>query len=67
LPICLQYDSNGRIKGSDVSPAFREARKSPADVITWSGSTDAQTSADTYQNGLAVGAMSYAFMKVLSA
>ncbi|KAI0037128.1 peptidase C14, caspase domain-containing protein [Vararia minispora EC-137] len=65
LDLPYLYEPNGRVKQSDVTYAWRERRMSPADVITWSGSTDAQTSADTYQNGLAVGAMSHAFMKVL--
>lgn len=39
---------------------------SPADVIMLSGSKDNQTSADAVENGQATGAMSYAFVKVLS-
>ena len=67
LDLPYLYHSNGRQKGSDVTAAFRKQRMTPADVITWSGSADNQTSADTVQNGLAVGAMSHAFVKILSA
>jgi len=43
----------------------RQIKRSPADVISWSGCKDSQTSADTYEAGTATGAMSYAFMKAL--
>ncbi|SCU89424.1 LAFA_0E17920g1_1 [Lachancea sp. 'fantastica'] len=39
---------------------------SPADIIMISGSKDNQTSADAVENGQATGAMSHAFVKVLS-
>lgn len=46
--------------------AFSRATKtSPADVISWSGCKDSQTSADTQEAGSATGAMSFAFMSVL--
>jgi metacaspase-1 len=38
---------------------------SPAEVICWSGSSDAGTATDTHEGGIAVGAMSYAFVTVL--
>ncbi|QRV74988.1 ICE-like protease (caspase) p20 domain protein [Ceratobasidium sp. AG-Ba] len=44
----------------------RQTRTSPADVISWSGCKDSQTSADTVEAGEATGAMSYAFIEVLS-
>ncbi|KAF8520265.1 peptidase C14, caspase domain-containing protein [Hysterangium stoloniferum] len=37
----------------------RRTRTSPADVISWSGCKDSQTSADTVEAGAATGAMSY--------
>lgn len=37
----------------------RETRTSPADVISWSGCKDNQTSADTVEDGESTGAMSY--------
>jgi hypothetical protein len=49
-----------------VRSKFRAARASPADVVSWSGCKDSQTSADTYEDGVAVGAMSYAFMLSMS-
>ena len=39
----------------------------PLCQISFSGCEDGQTSADVVKNGLAVGAMSYAFMKCLGA
>ncbi|PCH42528.1 peptidase C14 [Wolfiporia cocos MD-104 SS10] len=44
----------------------RQTKTSPADVICWGGCKDQQTSADTFEGGQAVGAMSYAFMHCLS-
>ncbi|KAM5530406.1 hypothetical protein V8D89_015917 [Ganoderma adspersum] len=43
----------------------RETKTSPADVISWSGCKDSQTSADTFEAGQSTGAMSYAFMTCL--
>ncbi|TFY81426.1 hypothetical protein EWM64_g2586 [Hericium alpestre] len=65
LDLPYLYHSNGRAKGSQVSARFRADKTTPADVISWSGCKDSQTSADTTENGVAVGAMSYAYMKVL--
>jgi hypothetical protein len=45
----------------------RATRTSAADVISWAGCKDSQTSADTEENGNATGAMSFAFISVLSA
>ncbi|KAJ3532748.1 hypothetical protein NM688_g7380 [Phlebia brevispora] len=44
----------------------RATKTSPADVISWSGCKDSQTSADTFEAGQSTGAMSYAFITVLS-
>ncbi|AET41570.1 Ca(2+)-dependent cysteine protease MCA1 Ecym_8291 [Eremothecium cymbalariae DBVPG len=44
----------------------RQIKFSPADVIMFSGSKDNQTSADTVEGGMATGAMSYAFVQVLT-
>ncbi|TDL26325.1 peptidase C14 [Rickenella mellea] len=44
----------------------RATRTSPADVISFSGCKDTQTSADTVEAGRATGAMSYAFITVLT-
>jgi len=44
----------------------RATRTSAADVISWSGCKDSQTSADANEAGQATGAMSYAFMNALS-
>lgn len=40
----------------------KKTKTSPADVISWSGCKDVQTSADTTENGEATGAMSHAFV-----
>ncbi|PYH88163.1 hypothetical protein BO71DRAFT_404078 [Aspergillus ellipticus CBS 707.79] len=40
-------------------------KTSPADVVMFSGSKDTQTSADTFQDGEARGALSWAFIKSL--
>jgi len=44
----------------------RRTKTSPADVISWSGCKDSQTSADANEAGRATGAMSWAFMTALS-
>jgi len=51
-------------KASKISKA---TRTSPADVISFSGCKDSQTSADATEQGQATGAMSYAFIAALSA
>jgi hypothetical protein len=61
-----QYHSNGRVRSSSVTKAFLREMSSPAEVICWSGSTDSGTSADVQGGGIAVGAMSYAFLSALS-
>ncbi|KAH9029381.1 metacaspase Pca1 [Lactarius hengduanensis] len=66
LDLPFEYHSNGKLKSSPVSPAFLNAMTSPADVVSFSGSMDSQTSADVVQGGVAVGAMSYALLKVLN-
>ncbi|TFK35668.1 peptidase C14, caspase domain-containing protein [Crucibulum laeve] len=45
----------------------KATRTSPADVISWSGCKDSQTSADTQEAGNATGAMSFAFTSAISA
>jgi hypothetical protein len=45
---------------------MNEAGASPADVVCWSGCRDDQTSADTFENGQAVGALSWAFITTLT-
>ncbi|PVG04066.1 hypothetical protein CPB86DRAFT_809963 [Serendipita vermifera] len=45
----------------------RETKSSEADVISWSGCKDSQTSADATEAGKATGAMSYAFITSMDA
>ncbi|KAF5376933.1 hypothetical protein D9615_007299 [Tricholomella constricta] len=66
LDLPYMYSSHGRLKGSHVSDRMRRQLGTPADVISWSGCKDGQTSADTFAGGVAVGAMSYAFITALS-
>ncbi|KAF5312952.1 hypothetical protein D9619_003804 [Psilocybe cf. subviscida] len=61
------YSPHGRLKGAHVSPRWMQKKSTPADVISWSGCADEQTSADTFQGGVAVGAMSHAFISALKA
>ncbi|KAF8699301.1 Peptidase C14, partial [Rhizoctonia solani] len=58
----LKTATGGQKKADEYA---RQTRTSPADVISWSGCKDSQTSADTVEGGEATGAMSYAFMEVL--
>ncbi|KAF9026139.1 hypothetical protein BDZ89DRAFT_953245, partial [Hymenopellis radicata] len=51
------YDTHGNMKVL-VSRQAWEAKKSTADVICWSGCLDGQKSADTFQGGVPVGAIS---------
>lgn len=66
LDLCYVYSSHGRMKGSQVSDRARLRKSTPADVITWSGCKDGQTSSDTFAGGVAVGAMSHAFITALT-
>ncbi|KAF4623737.1 hypothetical protein D9613_001326 [Agrocybe pediades] len=60
------YSSHGRLKGSHVSARALASKSTLADVISWSGCQDGQTSADTFAGGVAVGAMSHAFVSALT-
>ncbi|KAI8973088.1 caspase domain-containing protein [Trametes punicea] len=66
LDLPYLYHTDGRVKGSQVTAKWVEYKSTPADVISWSGCKDSQTSADTFEKGVATGAMSYAFMTSLS-
>ncbi|KAI9371296.1 caspase domain-containing protein [Aspergillus egyptiacus] len=59
----------GFFKKAAIGDSARErtirTKTSPADVVMFSGSKDTQTSADTFQDGEARGALSWAFIKVL--
>ncbi|KAG7447456.1 uncharacterized protein BT62DRAFT_930467 [Guyanagaster necrorhizus] len=66
LDLPYVYGHDGRlIKKEQISKKWRKIKSTPADVISWSGSQDSQTSADTFQGGVPVGAMSYAFVTSL--
>ncbi|CDK28930.1 unnamed protein product [Kuraishia capsulata CBS 1993] len=57
-----------RFKNSNSSQADRvkQQKMSPADVISFSGCKDTQTSSDSSVNGIATGAMSWAFITVMT-
>ncbi|KAK0224522.1 caspase domain-containing protein [Armillaria nabsnona] len=65
LDLPYSYDPYGQLKRSSVSRSWRNFKSTPADVISWSGSEDGQTSADTFLGGVHIGAMSYAFISSL--
>ncbi|KAG6826216.1 hypothetical protein H0H92_000683 [Tricholoma furcatifolium] len=67
LDLPYVYSSHGRLKGSQVTPSWQQRLSTSADVISLSGCDDAETSADTFTGGKAVGAMSNAFIQALSA
>jgi hypothetical protein len=48
-----------------VAAAFQQAKSTPADVVCVSACEDGQLSVNTVQGGVAVGVMSYAYLKVL--
>ncbi|KAJ2916612.1 hypothetical protein MD484_g3828, partial [Candolleomyces efflorescens] len=51
---------------SKADKISKATRTSPADVISFSGCKDSQTSADTQEAGQATGAMSFAFISALT-
>ncbi|KAF9449621.1 hypothetical protein P691DRAFT_774558 [Macrolepiota fuliginosa MF-IS2] len=59
------YSSHGRLKGEHIRGPARKRKDTCADVISWSGCKDGETSADTFKDGVAVGAMSHAFLQTL--
>jgi len=66
LDLPFDYSARGRLKSSPITPRAQASKSSPADVISWSACPDDMTSADTFSNGVAVGAMSHAFVEVLT-
>ncbi|KAJ9491959.1 Metacaspase-1B [Penicillium thymicola] len=51
------------VNGESARERTIMTKTSPADVVMFSGSKDTQTSADTFQDGQARGALSWAFIK----
>ncbi|PBK64449.1 hypothetical protein ARMSODRAFT_961961 [Armillaria solidipes] len=64
IGIFKSFMGNGQAE--EANQYTQRTRTSPADVISWSGCKDSQTSADTQEAGRATGAMSYAFTTVLA-
>nr|ODN93748.1 metacaspase-1 [Cryptococcus depauperatus CBS 7855] len=74
----LRGDTSGMLSGlmgigkkvmsqnSGAAEMSKQSKTSAADVISWSGCKDSQTSADTQEAGRATGAMSYAFIAALT-
>jgi len=52
--------------GRSAQAKALQTKTSPADVISWSGCKDSQTSADAVEGGSATGAMSFAFITALT-
>ncbi|KAG2030791.1 peptidase C14, caspase domain-containing protein [Suillus americanus] len=65
LDLPYTYHLNGRLKESGTTPRFQREKATHATVISFSGCRDDQTSDDTTRGGVAVGAMSHAFVKSL--
>ncbi|KAF9268199.1 peptidase C14 [Marasmius fiardii PR-910] len=65
LDLPYVYTPSGRKRGVHVSGRALQRKATRADIISWSGCRDDQTSADTFQGGQPVGAMSYAFINSL--
>ncbi|KAF8553528.1 hypothetical protein OG21DRAFT_1414139 [Imleria badia] len=59
LDLPFMYHHDGRLKENHIAERTRSQRMSSADVISFAACRDDQTSADTVQAGVAVGAMSY--------
>ncbi|KDQ15897.1 hypothetical protein BOTBODRAFT_107851 [Botryobasidium botryosum FD-172 SS1] len=59
----LVKTATGNQKAESIA---KKTKTSPADVISWSGCKDTQTSADTVEAGQSTGAMSFAFIDTLS-
>jgi len=66
LDLPFMYHHNGRLKENHITERAQSQRMSSADVISFAACRDDQTSADTVQGGVAVGAMSYAFVTALT-
>ncbi|KAF8433657.1 caspase domain-containing protein, partial [Boletus edulis BED1] len=66
LDLPFMYHHDGRLKESHLTERALPQRMSSADVISFAACRDDQTSADTVQGGVAVGAMSYAFLTALT-
>jgi len=62
----LAKTASGNANAQRAEQISRATRTSPADVISWSGCKDSQTSADTQEAGRPIGAMTFAFISVLS-
>ncbi|KIY73034.1 peptidase C14 [Cylindrobasidium torrendii FP15055 ss-10] len=62
--IAVVRTANGSSKKADQYT--KQTRTSAADVISWSGCKDSQTSADTQHAGMATGAMSMSFVSALT-
>lgn len=54
------------VRGNKSTEKTKQLKTSPADVVMISGCKDNQTSADSFEEGSATGAMSHAFVQVMS-
>ncbi|KAK2467497.1 hypothetical protein APHAL10511_000352 [Amanita phalloides] len=65
LDLPYLHSAHGRIKKTHISKRARRRDPPPADVICFSACKDDETSADTFEGGMYVGAMSYGLIKAL--
>ncbi|KAI9455873.1 caspase domain-containing protein [Boletus coccyginus] len=65
LDLPFVYHHNGRLTENHIPARMRPQKMSSADVISFAACRDDQKSAGTVQGGVAVGAMSYAFVTAL--
>ncbi|KAM6497673.1 Caspase domain containing protein [Amanita muscaria] len=66
LDLPYLHSAHGRIKKTHISNRARNRQPPPADVICFSACKDDETSAETFEGGIYVGAMSYAIIKALN-
>jgi len=67
LDLPYLHSAHGRLRSlvHITRRALKREVASSADVICFAACKDDETSADTFEGGIAVGAMSYAFLKIL--
>lgn len=66
LDLQYLYSPHGRLKTSPITRRAIASKATAGDVISWSACQDGQNSADTFAGGVAVGAMSHAFITALT-
>ncbi|KAL4255680.1 hypothetical protein AB1N83_010461 [Pleurotus pulmonarius] len=65
LDLPYTYSPGGQRSRGDITEKAKRRLACVGDIISIAGCADRQTSADTFQGGVAIGATSYAFLKIL--